>query len=271
MFFVITFYAALYAQSTFELNPFKTTAPQNKEHANFPGHYEIVATIDKTQINKGSSATVDVYITGYGIATQPKIFISCSSAEILNKVEVTHSLGLDGKLLIWGVATYEIDSLPRVMDLGGISFKSDDSTIFKGIFLDSNDSLRSTAILTEQYMKLPPNRITIYFNDNITPDNYKFNLNLTYFNGHEWSGSVASLDFRINSWWQKHEDWVVFVGALAALVGLLPGFQIARSLYIKLFRKKSIAPNPNSEEEAAAEPKTNLKEKSFNKRKGRHS
>lgn len=222
--------------------------PRSKKHYNANGHYELAAAINGTEINKGDSALVEVYITGYGQIEQPKILVSCSSNEIFEDFYVQHSLG--GKKtgsnftdVKWGYLKNKLKALPATLEInGGISFTyhssfNKDSLIDYGNFIDATKDSKSMSLMTEIKIVNPPVAIHFQIKDQARADNYRLNLYLTYFNGSEWVGSNASIDFRINNYLQEHELALGILAAAAALVGIFPGIQILIHFF-RFLRKK---------------------------------
>jgi len=60
--------------------------------------------------------------------------------------------------------------------------------------------------------------------DGARPDDYKFNLYFTYFNGTEWTGSMYTIDIRVNSWAQQHETGLQIIALIAGLITIYPFF-----------------------------------------------
>lgn len=214
---------------------FNNPNSRNKPNNTAPGNYEIAATINKTQIDPGDSALIDIYITGYGSISQAKIFIGCSASEILDRAYTTHSLGrnpLDTNRFAWGVSTYEMWGFPTVLNLSaGVAINRNGNVSSFDMFMDGDDTTVSTDIITEHDVVVPPVQMHLKFREKIKGDDYKLNFYLTYFNGTKWAGSSTSVDFRINSFVQQYEFWVVLIATVAALVGILPGIQIAIGLF----------------------------------------
>jgi hypothetical protein len=211
---------------------------RNKPNADSTGHYELVALIDKTQINKGDSASVHIFITGYGQISQPKIYMSCSSYDILDKSYIVHSLGfISGeRIYSWGHQFFSFDSLPVVLELsGGFVGVKNGIEYHLGQFIDANNSGTSTHIITEMMIRNPPAAVHLRFKKKARADNYKLNMYLTYFNGKEWESSIAVLDFRINNLIQEYEIGFGIIALIAALVGILPGIQITRRVVRRFF------------------------------------
>jgi hypothetical protein len=230
---------------TIYIDPFDGK-PRSKLHSDSPGHYELVALMNKTQIDKGDSAIITIFFTGYGQISQPKAFISSSATDIFAPSYIIHSFGTSGQnKYYWGGQRYNFDSLPAIFIMyGGITFPSLDTNrpdLHYGLFIDADSIEGSTFITTEQIVNRSPAEIHLHFKKNARADNYKLNIYFTYFNGQEWTTSTTVVDFRINNFIQKHEVLLGILAAAAALVGLLPGFQILYSLIkkIKWSRKKT--------------------------------
>ena len=147
--------------------------PLRKNNHAAPGHYELAVSLDKAQINRGDSAVMKIFITGYGKNEQPKIFLSASSTEILKNIIVYHSLGKKKSInggpdsLFWGNRKDDYGMLPGLFELNGglIYHPSKDSTIHTGNIIDANTIINSTHLITEMTMLNAPIEIHMHFKD----------------------------------------------------------------------------------------------------------
>jgi hypothetical protein len=212
--------------------------PRSKRNHTAPGNYEIVALINKTQINAGDSALITLFFTGYGKIDQAKVFMTCSSFETFDTMVLRHSIGhlQDGKLY-WGEMTTGGSNLPTLLHLGGFGYKMNDTIYTTGSFIDQNTHPDDVSILTERTMINPPVSIMIHFKETARADDYSFRMDFTYFNGVEWKSSVATLDFRINSWVQRHETLLQVIAFIAALFTFIPYISKAWIFWSEQYKK----------------------------------
>src|SRR5690349_17850081 len=91
---------------------------KEREHGNATGHYEVAAAINKTQISRGDSAQVSIFITGYGQIDRAKVFVSSSTNEIFDVSRAyfgfddKHALDRQNVAIIWGGQSVEFNKLP---------------------------------------------------------------------------------------------------------------------------------------------------------------
>ena len=227
--FLTLFALTIYLTGTSQGVPLDTVS-RRKPNANANGQYDIVAVINKNRLNSGDSALVELYITGYGKIQQGKILFSTSTSDIFENSYVMHSLGITPSgNLYWGALRHDFDRLPSVLHLSGnLGGRTKEGRLWKmDLFLDNNNDTTNTSILTENGVVHPPITVHLKIKEDARADDYKFNVNLSYFNGSEWASSSASVDMRVNNVIQEYEVLFGILAALAALVAFLPGIQIA--------------------------------------------
>lgn len=229
------------------------TFKRGKPYANATGHYALVASIDKIQVDRGDSAAITLFITGYGMIKSAKLFISFASNDIIDNLYAEHSFGLvSNKLLGWGIQkTYFKDS-PLSIDIGGF-LPPFDSTFF----VDYDTLSRSNAIITEYVLNKAPVVLRFKIKKDAPPNSYNAKIYFTYFNGVDWDGASETLELKVNSYYESNESWLEPLAIVLAIISILPllwdGIKGIKNvvqliykktqIFLKQKSKKSLRPN----------------------------
>ena len=216
---------------------------RSKTFADSTGYYSIAASIDKAEISKGDTATIEVFITGYGDIRKAKIFVSGSITGLIDSSYVLSSLQDSitnpGKFPVqrvfrWGSDIYWFDKVPMTVTLGGYNFRyAPDGEVVKfGSFIDAEADSMSYTLMTEIVMVDAPFKVHLKIKDKARAGSYKLNFYLTYFNGREWDGSEATLDLKVNTWYESNLWWINPALFIIGLIGLSSFFSSLRNFIL---------------------------------------
>ena len=227
--------------------------PQMKRDWNNPGVYELVANLTRSRISKGDSTILSVYITGYGLSGNCKLFFLPSQAifDTTSKLHNSFTLikeerGNNGITQYAAKFGGDIVSMPQTNKISilihGIKIEGWE---YSTIFMDESNDSSDFRILSEERVINPPFKFDLYSRKNIESGDYNINLFLTYFNGKEWKQSKQILPIHINSWFEDHSGypfWAAVIGIPIAIIALI--FQaVELFLSIKMRRKEQASKN----------------------------
>lgn len=214
------------------LNP---AMPRSLPNGEKPGSYMLATRVGETNINPGERLVFEQYITGYGRIESAKIqcYISSDIFDFESSI-VTHSLKMnsDTGMITWGRLKHKVDNLGFNAVLRGVKLnKWDEGTMFCDA--DSEGS----CVLTELKCDLAPFSYDLVTNNNIKPGSHYIDFYLRYYNGVEWVVRNERLNFKVNSFFERHNTLISLLAATALVVtiagsGLLPMFKAVHEIGI---------------------------------------
>lgn len=237
-FILALFFSGTYSQDT---SYWKRNYPnqhwQKQQDWDAPGNYEIAAKLSKSIVYKGDALDLDIYITGYGIIGNSKIYFLFSDTFYTAKSFVRTSIKTIGNQFSLGADSVNLTGGEAfLMDLRGLK---NDKWPYKTFYPDMDtDSYR---ILSEMNVGHPPASMHIKLKPDVQPGDYSIKLFYTYYNGESWKSSDQELKFHVNSWMEEHDVlvWVLgFLISIIALIGVVPiiseySFRLRRYIYNK--------------------------------------
>jgi len=214
--------------------------PRQKENYDKPGHYEMVAYTDKSELSPGDSFTINIYFTGYGQIGMSKVFLS-TGKDIFEKGE-SYAIGGLGRhkdsSVYWGAIRMNptvVNTL--VFPLGGI--KNGNSPVWGPTtnYIDFGTDSSDISILTEfPLYRLAPYSYHLKTIDRAEPGEYTITLVYTYFNGKEWSGQQQMIGIRIQNIIERNSGWAWAIGILGVFISFVGIIPILRELSTKMVK-----------------------------------
>ncbi len=192
---------------------------QNGNHADRPGHYQTVVTLDSAVVPPGSALSGSVFLSGYGHIENAKFFFV--GPENIGQGKWHTGFGweqtADGGQITQGANESEASY--------ALVFQFTAAVRMKGRplltpFSDSNPDIAGSSILSEKYNPKPPASFSYQIPEHCPPGNYKLTTVFTYFNGQTWSTDRLETPYTVSSLFQRHEGLVAGI-ALAAAVSTI--------------------------------------------------
>ena len=196
--------------------------------------YSVVIRPRNYNVKGGDNIEVDIYLTGLGIPDKSKLYILCSSPNVIDtsspgigtsciKLSIEKLNGKDMKVPVAGeeyVDHHEIDQ-------NGLTFHS-----LEGLFLPvpkfpvtEEDQIRMHEIMAEKnFDGYDPISISLKTLKKAEPGDYEINVTLTYAYQNIIKQACDKVKFHITSWWDRNQRWVVTAGTIIALTLLVLTF-----------------------------------------------
>jgi hypothetical protein len=225
---------------------FIRSRPRNKEFYDKPGHYEMVALLDNTEINPGDTFNVSLFFSGYGEIGSSKVYFKANKNIFLD-TGCYISGGLSGDKnnhVFWTAVKDSISGFfGGVMPLGGLKMRNYPEWGGSTSFIDLDTNSKSIHIFPENSIdQHPPYYFHLSARDDIEAGPYVVTLVFTYFNGQEWAGQQIQLNFKVKNIIERNPGWAWVIGILAVLIafiGIIPIVgELGKKFVHKIFRNK---------------------------------
>jgi hypothetical protein len=188
--------------------------------------YSIVSRVRKRTIKGGDSVEIDIYVTGLGIPEANKLVLLWSSPNVIDVSRpgvATYCIGeftkkLKGENMIVPVAGARYVDQSE-LDPNGIALH-----LSKGYFLPvpkyyyPNMPLNVGERIHEGYH---PISISLPTQKKAKSGDYKIDLTLTYRFKNTLKQASNTVEFRITSWWDRNQWWILTAGAVIAFISLI--------------------------------------------------
>lgn len=209
---------------------------QEGNYALEPGSYALAIRASNPIINPGDAVELEVYITGYGRITGPKVSSTLPPNFVDTKrSSVSHSFKRPPDGEATSLATVEfggredpISSVGFVSQLAGVSgyIAEDGTDVDWGehtLFWDANypGEGRTPTIASEMHRGKAPLEVNLQTTKQIPPGNHSFQFHLTYFNGEQWQTTSQSVTLVVRNWFQRNQALTWSLGALGILFTVL--------------------------------------------------
>lgn len=238
--------------------------PRNKDNFDKPGHYEMVAFLNKNEINPGDSVIVKIYFSGYGVIGASKVYISISK-NIFTK-DSSYSLTGLGRSetggLYWGAIRQDYDSVTStVAGIPGIG-KFNPSLWGKPTsYVDFERDSVNIAILTEFSLhNNAPYSFHLMTMKDVEAGSYPITIVYTYFNGQVWLGEQQIVTIKVKNIIERNPGWawvIGIVGLLLAFVGVIPIVrELGRRVIKAMFKTTDKTPAPTEKPPQPSQPET---------------
>lgn len=200
------------------LNP-KTGPQRAGPDASAPGTYEPVLRFSKNVLDPGDCPHVEVFFTGYGTIGGSKLAFYPPS-QLIDREKSRMYQGFhptqDGEK--FGLLECAIGDNNSILSLtGGIERAGSREMWFYADVLPGNPPVLATELIL--------GRAAIEYDLQIRADApagaYDLQFVFTYFNGAEWKSVTVAETLAVRNFWQRHEQFVVLLGALAAIATFL--------------------------------------------------
>jgi hypothetical protein len=188
--------------------------------------YSIVTRARNYNIKGGDSIEIDIYLTGLGIPETNKLVLLWSSPNIIDAsspgvatycIREAH-VKLNGKDMTAPVAGEEYIQHSE-LDPNGIMFH-----LSRGYFLPvpKYKHPQIPQIVGERIHKgYPPMSISLKTLKEAKSGDYKIDLTLTYSYKKTIKQTSDKVEFRITSWWDRHQWWILTAGSIIAFILLM--------------------------------------------------
>jgi hypothetical protein len=188
--------------------------------------YSLVSRVRKRNIKGGDSVEIDIYVTGLGIPEDNKLVLIWSSPNVIDVSSpgvAIHCIKeatkqLKGKKMIAPVAGLKYVT-KNELDPNGITFN-----LNKGYFLPvpKYKNSRMPQIVGERiHSGYHPLSISLKTLKKAKSGDYKIDLNLTYRYRNTLKQASNTVEFRITSWWDRNQWWILTAGAVIAFISLV--------------------------------------------------
>jgi hypothetical protein len=218
-------------ESTTDITPF-----QHGRYALAPGAYDLAIRALKPVINPGETVTLEVYITGYGIITGPKLSLTLPSRSVdTNESKILHGFKHppEGQTVSMSEVEYghtesAMSEVGFNIQLAGISgyIATDGTDINYGeytMFWDAiiPDHGGTPTIASEMKRGEAPVYVRIKTTKAIAPGNHNLLFHFTYFDGERWQITNRSVSLFVRNWFQRNHGITWTLGVVVALFAAL--------------------------------------------------
>ena len=210
--------------------PIDPRKPRAGDHADRPGHYELVNKTHNPVLDAGDVLRVDQYITGYGLIESwklvmwppPSACIDVGESAIFTGFQIEGSGTPDERLVFGGQKLpWSSDSDAGVtFQSGGAQFPGWDQSAF---FFDANKfgEQCTPPISTEKNFSAAPVAYHLKLHSNVRPGRYFVDVALTYFNGETWHVSRRPIEFTVRNILQRHEKIAWRLSVVATVLAVI--------------------------------------------------
>jgi hypothetical protein len=197
--------------------------PRTGKYSGKFGAYEQALRIKTPVISPGEKIEIEQYFTGYGeIKSAKGVFYP--SDDVFDKKKSYVLVGLKEKekdLFVFGGERKTFTDTGITFSFAGfIKDGWDESTLF----VDIGEG-EPPQILTETKQDNAPFEYHLETNQNIRPGTYFIEFCFTYYNGNVWCSSSKTAEFKVQSFFERHDTLIGLV-ALAATISALVRFAI---------------------------------------------
>jgi hypothetical protein len=200
---------------------FLRAEPRTKNNYDKPGQYQMIAQLDKEEINPGDSVNIHIKFSGYGEIGQSKVyFINGSHLIDTNYSYVVHSFNVRGNKVRWGGKRSNLkNTYAFTLNLLGVQYKDWTQAT---MFIDRDSTSNDFSILTETGGASSPIIIHLKTVDNLDPGSYKLTIVFTYFNGEEWQGQSQVVELKVKNWVDRNTTVITILGLTLAFISVVP-------------------------------------------------
>jgi len=201
--------------------------PRRGRYAEKPGNYELAIRVMNPTANPGDVISIELYITGYGLVSNPKLAFFSPT----NFIHPTESVAISGmqeiihenkRAIVFGGSTDIIGETGNIV----LTFKGLGSTDWKECtyFVDRNlyggffDIDHCPAILTECNAGQAPIEMKLRTIKKVKTGKHNLRFYLTYFNGAEWKTSIDEAEIDVPNLYKRNEITFWLLGVFIATV-----------------------------------------------------
>jgi hypothetical protein len=193
--------------------------------------YSIVSRVRKRTIKGGDSVEIDIYVTGLGIPEANKLVLLWSSPNVID-------------ISIPGVAIYCIREVNKkwkgenvIAPVAGARYVNQSELDPNGIALHLNRGyflpVPKLPAPKYEHPNMPlnvgerihegyhPISISLPTQKKAKAGDYKIDLTLTYSYKKTIKQTSDKVEFRITSWWDRHQGWIITAGSIIAFILLM--------------------------------------------------
>jgi hypothetical protein len=212
--------------------------PRNKQNYEKPGHYEMVADLDKNELDPGDTFNISFYFSGYGQIGLSKLYFKVNKNIFLD----TGCYASGGLIrdsnghFHWTAIRQQIRAFSGgILPLGGLSRKNSIEWGVSTAYIDRTENTNDLSILTEIPIENhPPYYFHLATRNDVEPGPYAIVLVYTYFNGQEWVGEQQQLTFKIKNIIERNTGWAWIIGILTLILAFVAIIPILRELGAKV-------------------------------------
>jgi hypothetical protein len=176
-----------------------------------PGHYEMLAQLDKPELDGGDTLKIDLYFSGYGQIGGSKVFFSTVDGLFDTSSYCKTDFGklvipIKDTILYWGANRLSLGNSSSRFEFSIRGISADSVKLWgpPTIYIDNPaDSNKADSInyltLPEIEVQNPPVSIRLITKKGVSSGNYSAEIVYTYFNGEEWQGQTITVNFKINN------------------------------------------------------------------------
>ncbi|HLZ15243.1 MAG TPA: hypothetical protein VKQ34_04625 [Candidatus Saccharimonadales bacterium] len=186
-------------------------------YAKKPGAYSLVISSSKSHIKPGDTASLRIFISGYGFIRQPKLRIQPPSEFFVEKESnILFDLGPEdgGSIVTWGKTCEPLleDGI-TISLVGGITKQGWEEPTF--IIDEGNANIIFTEFSTKGKA---PIELNLKTRDSVRPGTHTATFVLTYYNGRDWVVQHNTYSFQILSWYERNQVPVWVSGIVVTLI-----------------------------------------------------
>jgi len=193
--------------------------------------YSIATRPRNYSVKRGDNVEIDIYLTGLGIPDEGKIFILFSSPNIIDvasKGVLTSCIQFSPKKLKGKDTITPVSGEKYVerfdLDPNGVTIH-----LNKGYFLpvpklpivSRGQPLMAEVMAEKQFDGYDPISVSLKTLSKAKSGDYKIDIALTYRYKSTLKQASKTVDFRITSWWDRNQWWILTAGAIIALISLI--------------------------------------------------
>lgn len=187
--------------------------------------YSIVVRARNHNIKGGDNIEIDTYLTGLGIPEYNKLVLLWSSPNVIDTSSP-------------GVATYciqeakSLNGRGMIAPLAGSKFVGQHKLDPNGITIHFNEAY-FLPVPKYKHPNMPqivgemvhsgyhPLSISLKTLKKAKSGDYKIDLTLTYKHKNTLKQASSTVEFRITSWWDRNQWWIITSGAVIAFISLI--------------------------------------------------
>jgi hypothetical protein len=188
--------------------------------------YSIVARARSHDIKRGDNIDIEIYVTGLGIPDTNKVVLLWASPNIIDPSSpgyFTYCIRewegkIKGKDMIFPVASKELLIQEEVSPIGV------ELRLHKAFFLPTPDRERRDipAVMAERNREgYPPISITLKTLRQAKSGASSVDVTFTYTHRKTIKQASCKVEFKVTSWWDRNQWWVLTVGSIAAAILLV--------------------------------------------------